>query len=375
MSYSKSQTKNKLGEISFEEQSVLDTLVQLNIEQFDELLRTTDIREFGNQILFRQMEEIAGTTEAGVEAFTQEAQLDLFNDQIQAERQASEAQREFTNQQIELMRGGFSPSPEQQAAIQESADRAVAAAEQDILRGSRRAIEQISREVSPALGLRPGDTPIINRMSNVAEQATSDIAATTSRIRSQQAQQEATLPLQTSQVMTQQQGLQEQAKQFQNTLRASRQLNLEQLARGAQPGGAIIGQGTPAQNLSVARVPRLAEITSTTRAGGFSSTEGIQVAGTIMQGIGMSSREWKEELGDANPEEILAALAALPIHRWKYSDWTGVKGDEHVGPYAEDFRKTLGVGDGRFIDLLDAVGVLFAAVKALAEKKGRCRCG
>ncbi|HWQ39164.1 MAG TPA: hypothetical protein VNM24_11260, partial [Burkholderiales bacterium] len=43
----------------------------------------------------------------------------------------------------------------------------------------------------------------------------------------------------------------------------------------------------------------------------------------------------------------------------------------HVGPYAEDFAKRFGVGDGKTISVIDAVGVTLAAVKGVAKKVDR----
>ncbi len=49
---------------------------------------------------------------------------------------------------------------------------------------------------------------------------------------------------------------------------------------------------------------------------------------------------------------------------WRY------KGDDtvHVGPYAEDFRDAFGLGDGKEIAVVDAIGILMAAVKGLIHR-------
>jgi hypothetical protein len=78
----------------------------------------------------------------------------------------------------------------------------------------------------------------------------------------------------------------------------------------------------------------------------------------------ISSKAVKEAKRPVSTPEMLAAMKDLPIERWKYID----RKEDHIGPYAEDFRERFGVGDGKTIDVIDAVGVLMASVKALAEE-------
>jgi hypothetical protein len=39
-----------------------------------------------------------------------------------------------------------------------------------------------------------------------------------------------------------------------------------------------------------------------------------------------------------------------------------------MGPMAQDFKEMFGVGDGKVIMTVDAVGVLYGAIQALATK-------
>jgi uncharacterized coiled-coil protein SlyX len=56
----------------------------------------------------------------------------------------------------------------------------------------------------------------------------------------------------------------------------------------------------------------------------------------------------------------------LSINTWRYTAESGV---DHVGPMAEDFHDAFGLGpDDEHITTVDADGVLFAAVQALAER-------
>lgn len=74
---------------------------------------------------------------------------------------------------------------------------------------------------------------------------------------------------------------------------------------------------------------------------------------------------------------ILDAVKDMPVERWNYKEGMA-DGGEHVGPYAEDFQKATGLGDGKTISIIDAIGVnmgatkeLAAQVDALAEKVGK----
>lgn len=82
----------------------------------------------------------------------------------------------------------------------------------------------------------------------------------------------------------------------------------------------------------------------------------------------MSSREFKENNAPINVEDILDGIKGLNIESWNYKPEIDSDGERHIGPYAEEFREEFGIGDGNTINLLDAVGVLFAAVKALEKR-------
>jgi hypothetical protein len=79
-----------------------------------------------------------------------------------------------------------------------------------------------------------------------------------------------------------------------------------------------------------------------------------------MKALG-SSREWKE---NKRPTKTLDALMSIPVEKWKY---TGMDGD-HIGPYAEDFNEAFGLDGGKYIMVIDALGVLMRAVQELTEE-------
>jgi Chaperone of endosialidase len=77
-----------------------------------------------------------------------------------------------------------------------------------------------------------------------------------------------------------------------------------------------------------------------------------------------SDRALKENLVPVEPKDALRALLSLPVSTWNYK-WEG-EGVRHLGPMAQDFAAALGVGeDDKHIDMVDANGVLIAALQGL----------
>ena len=71
---------------------------------------------------------------------------------------------------------------------------------------------------------------------------------------------------------------------------------------------------------------------------------------------------------DITHEATLEKLEDLPVERWRYKDGLGLGDRDHLGPYAEDFRGTFGLGDGKTINIIDAIGIGLSATKGLAKK-------
>lgn len=66
-------------------------------------------------------------------------------------------------------------------------------------------------------------------------------------------------------------------------------------------------------------------------------------------------------------KEPLGAIRKMRVDEWTYKEGKG-DGKTHVGPYAEEFAKETGVGDGKTINVIDALGVSMGAIKALDKK-------
>jgi hypothetical protein len=80
-----------------------------------------------------------------------------------------------------------------------------------------------------------------------------------------------------------------------------------------------------------------------------------------------SSRTFKEGFTAVDPLHVLAKLVAMPVQTWFYK---GAHDEgQHMGPVAEDFAATFGLGkDERHIATVDESGVAFAAIQGLNQK-------
>lgn len=238
------------------------------------------------------------------------------------------------------------------ALIDQRADEALEAGRIDIRGGLSNALEDIRQSNTTRLGLRPGDTPIVDRGGRIAEQAVRSEAQLASGLRAGAAQQKLDRPLQVSAQKSaqigQQQGIQtarsDVLANLQNQAVANR-LNLTGTASGAGVGQQQAGAGAQ-QSL------RPTVVTESKSSGG-----GI---------LAQSSRAVKEELGGIDTAEVLEAMNEIPVKLWRYLADPAAK--KHVGTYAEDFRQAFGIGDGKTINLVDAVGLLMAAVQALTQR-------
>jgi quercetin dioxygenase-like cupin family protein len=94
--------------------------------------------------------------------------------------------------------------------------------------------------------------------------------------------------------------------------------------------------------------------------------------GAIITGYGMSckcssDRNIKSDFTDVDEQEILSKVSKLQIESWKYTDRD--KGIRHIGPMAQEFKSLFNVGGSdKVIDMVDANGIVLAAIKALNTK-------
>lgn len=86
--------------------------------------------------------------------------------------------------------------------------------------------------------------------------------------------------------------------------------------------------------------------------------------GTLAGAFIPSSKKIKH---DKQPFDALGAVRKMPVEKWTYNKGEG-DGQSHVGPYAEDFHKATGIGDGKSVDLISQMGVTLGAVRQLSEE-------
>lgn len=92
------------------------------------------------------------------------------------------------------------------------------------------------------------------------------------------------------------------------------------------------------------------------------------VGSVLGLGLGIWAKSSKDFKTDKEPADgSLDAVRKMPVERWTYKPGIA-DGGRHIGPYAEDFKKATGSGDGKTINMIDAIGVTMGAVQELADK-------
>lgn len=181
--------------------------------------------------------------------------------QLEREEKSAEAAAELEQIELERARLGGAASPEQKKLIEEAGTAALALGESDIRRQSQENLELLTEELSPSLGLRPGDTPIQIRGQRIIEEGIRQEAQLARQIRGGQAQAELSLPTAQAQVFgalgQNQQQISQAASQYQAQLRSQAAANRLRFSQGA--GLALAGSGAAAQGLALAQAPRMAQ--------------------------------------------------------------------------------------------------------------------
>ena len=96
------------------------------------------------------------------------------------------------------------------------------------------------------------------------------------------------------------------------------------------------------------------------------ATSGVQLTAGASAWASVSDRNAKRGFTPVDPQDVLKRVAKMPISTWTYKAEPGVR---HMGPMAQDFRATFGLGtDERTIVTIDADGVMFAAIQGLNQK-------
>lgn len=94
---------------------------------------------------------------------------------------------------------------------------------------------------------------------------------------------------------------------------------------------------------------------------------GTAIGYGIKAGAFASSKDYKT--AKRKPMSVLDAVRDMPVEEWEYKQGMGDGGGKkHIGPYAEDFQRATGLGNGKEISVMDAIGVTMGAVQELADK-------
>jgi hypothetical protein len=131
-----------------------------------------------------------------------------------------------------------------------------------------------------------------------------------------------------------------------------------QLAAGQAMASSYL---SPAANQSVNMFPYTTSSSTSSQGSGLSSaSQGLGLL-TSLGGL-FCSKVLKEDYTSISTQDILEKVRALNIEKWKYK---GIE-QEHIGPYAEQFKDLFGVGDGKTINLIDLFGVMLGSIKELS---------
>lgn len=139
-------------------------------------------------------------------------------------------------------------------------------------------------------------------------------------------------------------------------------LGLSNAAAGAGFSGAMQGYGQQGQLLNTQYQQQMQSYQAQSAAAG-SLWGGI---GSIV-GLAFGSDEAIKK-GKRRPRKsLLKAVDKMRVEEWTYKPGEGDEGT-HVGTYAQDFQKQTGMGDGKTINVIDAIGTTMGALKELSAK-------
>lgn len=294
--------------------------------------------------------------------------------------------------------------------VANAADTAITAGQKDIDRFFGDAMKVLNDQAT-ARGMRFGDTPILDRGGQIATDVLRQKEDLAQGIRAQQASLNLTYPLEKYTTLSNvgvnegrlgldTRSLAQNAEQFNSEMNLrNRTLGADVAQRGVENRLAAtnalmdrynFGVNSGLNLLSVTR-PNAPQFpnqgsTATSKTSGSSTSSLLGAAGGLLEGVGaitsgggilkgvsklFSSRALKDVHEDVIPDKALEGVMNTPVSRWTYKGET----TPHIGPMAEDFQQSFNIGDGKTISVIDAIGVLFAAVQGLGQRMEDIRNG
>lgn len=220
----------------------------LSAEQRELTQQQIGVGEFQAEELERQrllQEETFAEAGSSLEEFEQ-----FVASQTGDATQLDAAQDELLQDMLDRIRAGGSATPEEIELINSATEQALAAGESDITRFVKLGLEQLREELAPQLGLRPGDTPILDRGGRVAAEGARQQGQLVRDLRGQQFSARLGFPLQRAQAIG---GLNlgaqdrtQAIKAFQGQLTESAFINRLRLAQTSTSAGlGLAGAGQP----------------------------------------------------------------------------------------------------------------------------------
>lgn len=309
------------------------------------------------------------------------AQLDpLLEEQKLKEQTATERSddlftrlNEFLTQQGDQLGTAGQITPEQKAAIATRTEELIGSGSADINKQLQSSLETLREESGASRGLRFTDTPIFDVAQDVTSSANTDIARLISGARGDQATAELNLPFQQAQLNLAQAGqfgsFLGGAQSFQDQLAQQAFNNRAQLFGNASNlstnlAGSTIGFGEQL----LADKGAQAQINAVNAGKPSTSDKLFQAAVGIGGAALISDENLKHDITKFDEDTILEKVADLDVGTWRYNEDTGLSTGKHIGPMAQEFKRVFGVGDGKSIALVDAIGVMLATQKALAKE-------
>ena len=168
----------------------------------------------------------------------------------------SSIEQELSQLELERIRAGGQASPEEIRLIDEATQQSLAAGESDISSFAQSQLGLLREELAPARGLRPTDTPILDRGGDVIKEAVRQQGQLATSLRGANAQARLQFPLQRGQVVG---GQSLALQQFQQSLREQAVRNrLALTGQVAQLGLGIAGMFDPTRAQSIFSQERIA---------------------------------------------------------------------------------------------------------------------
>lgn len=143
-------------------------------------------------------------------------------------------------------------------------------------------------------------------------------------------------------------------------------MGLSNAAAGAGFSGAIQGYGQQGDMLNKQYNNQLQAWQAQNAADSAASSSLWGGIGSLA-GLALSSSKDVKENKKPVSRSLLKAVENMPVEEWDYKAGEG-DGGRHVGAYAEDFQRETGQGDGKSINLVDAIGTTMGAIKELSAK-------